>query len=136
MDKLGSQQVFFPWERRPLWLLGRRGLHVRLFVLAGLAFAALLWLRGREEHKSAVRATRAAITSAHNATTSFRADHQGQCPHGAADLVAGGYARDLPVDAWGHALRIECTPAGGDGIEVAISSDGPDGLPQGLDRIR
>ncbi len=130
------QQVFLPWERRPLWLLGHRGLHVRLFVIAGLVVALLVWLRGREEHKAAVRATRAAITSAHNATMSFRADHQGQCPRAAADLVAGGYARDIPTDAWGNALRIECVAAAGDGLEVVISSDGPDGIARGLDRVR
>lgn len=135
MDKL-NQQVFFPWERRPLWLLGRRGLHLRLFVLAAVGLALLIWLRGREEHKAAVRATRAAITSAQNATMSFRADHQGQCPRGAADLVAGGYMREIPVDAWGRALHVECLTTAGDGTEVAISSDGPDGVAQGLDRVR
>ena len=135
MDRFG-QQVFFPWERRPLWLLGRRAIHLRLVVLALLVLILLVWLRGREEHKAAVRATRAAITSTHNATMSFRADHQGQCPRGAADLVAGGYLRDVPVDAWAHPLRIECVASAGDSLEVAISSDGPDGLPQGLDRVR
>lgn len=135
MDRIG-QQVFFPWERRPLWLLGRRGIHVRLVVLAVLVLSTLLWLRGREAHKAAVRATRAAILSAHNATASFRADHGGQCPRGATDLVAGGYVRDVPIDAWNKPLRIECVVGAGDSIEVAISSDGPDGLPQGLDRVR
>ncbi len=135
MDRLG-QQVFFPWERRPLWLLGRRGIHVRLVLLAVLVLATLVWLRGREAHKSAVRATRAAILSAYNATASFRADHAGQCPRSAVDLVAGGYVRDVPVDAWGQPLRIVCTPAPGDSMDVDISSDGPDGLPQGLDRVR
>ena len=119
-----------------MWLLGRRGIHARLVVLGVLVLSLLLWLRSREAHKAGVRATRAAIQSAHNATGSFRADHAGQCPRNAIDLVAGGYVREVPIDAWARPLRIECVAAAGDGVEVLISSDGPDGLPQGLDRVR
>lgn len=136
MDKLGKRNVFFPWERRPLGLLGRRGMHVRVVLVGALLIAVVLWLRGREEHKAAVRATRASITTTYQATAMFRADHQGQCPRTAEDLVAGGYLRDVPTDAWGRALRVECNNRVGEGIEVAISSDGPDGLAQGLDRVR
>lgn len=117
-------------------LLGRRGMHVRVVLGIGCVIALLAWLHGREAHKAKVRATRASITTAYRATAVFRADHQGQCPRAAEDLVAGGYLRDVPLDAWGNPLRIECKSGPYEGTEVAISSDGPDGLPQGLDRVR
>lgn len=134
MTDLG-RTVFLPWDRRPIWLLGRRGLPLRVLLVVGLLLALVSWLRGREEHKAAVRATRASITTAHRATAMFRADHQGQCPRGAEDLAAAGYLRDVPLDAWGRPLRIVCSGLG-DGVDVSISSDGPDGEPEGLDRVR
>lgn len=148
--------VFFPWERRPLWLLGRGGRYLRTVVLVGLVLTTVVTLRVREEHKAAVRATRAAITTAHFAAMSYRADHRGKCPTRVEELVSGGYLRQTPLDAWGRPLRIDCrpvsaplepdtaapaalaargtTPAGVE-TDLVISSDGPDGLPYGPDRI-
>ena len=51
-----------------------------------------------------------------------------------SELVASGYARDLPVDAWGRPLRLVC-PGLRDPRGFDVYSDGPDGLPGGLDRI-
>ncbi|HEX7603074.1 MAG TPA: type II secretion system protein GspG [Polyangiaceae bacterium] len=48
--------------------------------------------------------------------------------------MADGILRDVPVDAWGHPLRITC-PGRLDPKGFDVSSDGPDGLPGGLDRV-
>ena len=70
------------------------------------------------------------------------ADHGGGCPRDLGELVPGGYTRDLPLDAWGRPLRLECAGARGaavasptDALGFRVSSDGPDGVPGGLDRV-
>ena len=129
-----ANKVFFPWERRRglLGLLGRARLKV---VLGVVAVVALLWfVHSREEHAAAVRATRATITTATNAVAAYRADHGGACPKSMEEIVTGGYARDVPLDAWGRPLRLSC-PGRKDPSGFDLSSDGPDGEPGGLDRV-
>jgi general secretion pathway protein G len=129
-----SRRVFFPWEKKrgALGVLGRA--RTRLIVLAALVVLSALALRRREEKLASIRATRASIDVADRSVASYRADHGGACPRDLGELVAGGYARDLAVDAWGHPLRLACPglrePRGFD-----VYSDGPDGLPGGLDRV-
>jgi len=132
--KRTEPRVFFPWERKRGFLgaLARARVRQVLLVLAGLGLVVLL--RTREERAAAVRATRATITSAGNAVGEFRADHGGQCPKGLSDVVAAGYAREIPVDAWGRPLRLLC-PGRRDPKGFDLSSDGPDGVPGGLDRV-
>ncbi|MCL2725216.1 MAG: type II secretion system protein GspG [Polyangiaceae bacterium] len=127
-------KVFFPWERRRglFGVLGRA--RVRLVVLTICALAVVLWIRSREERAASIRATRASITLAYRAVTSYRADHNGACPKDLGELVSEGYVQDIPVDAWGRALRLTC-PGRRDPASFEISSDGPDGLPGGLDRV-
>lgn len=127
-------KVFFPWERKRgvLGALSRARVRQVLLVIAAVAFIALL--RHREESAAAVRATRATITTAERAVAMYRADHAGDCPKALADLVAGGYARSVPVDGWGRPLRVTC-PGRKDPLGFDVSSDGPDGLPGGLDRV-
>src|SRR5258708_37315771 len=93
-------RVFFPWERKRGFLgaLARARVRQVLVVLAVVALVVLL--RRREENAAAIRATRATITTAGRAVTAYRADHTGQCPKSFMDVVAGRYARELPVDAW------------------------------------
>lgn len=126
--------VFFPWEKKRglLGVLGRARGRLVLSVLALVLFVALVW--GREEHAAAVRATRATLTTANRAVMAYRADHGGKCPVQLSDLVAGGYTRDTPIDAWGRPLRLTC-PGRRDAANFEVSSDGPDGLPGGLDRV-
>jgi general secretion pathway protein G len=126
--------VFFPWERRRglFGVVGRA--RVRLVAGVVVAIASLLWLRSREERAAGVRATRATITSATIAVSQYRADHGGTCPKDLGELVAGGYAHDVPVDAWGRPMRLRC-PGRRDPVGFEISSDGPDGVPGGLDRV-
>lgn len=134
MKRRQASRVFFPWERRRglLGLLGRA--RVRLVLSLGLTFAVLLWLRGREQRAAAVRATRASITTLSRAVWSYRADHAGGCPRALGELVSGGYARELPVDGWGRPLRLTC-PGRKDPRGFDLASDGPDGIPGGLDRV-
>jgi len=126
--------VFFPWEKKRglLGILGRARGRLLLGVVAVIVFLVLVW--GREEHAAAVRATRATLSTTLLAVTAYRADHGGKCPVSLSDLVAGGYTRDIPIDAWGHPLRLTC-PGRRDAASFEVSSDGPDGLPGGLDRV-
>lgn len=134
MKTRGDRKVFFPWERRRglFGVLGRA--RVRLVAAVVVVLALILWIRGREEQAAGVRATRATITSAHQAIASYRADHGGACPKELGELVTGGYARDVPLDAWGRPLRLTC-PGRRDAQGFDLSSDGPDGIPGGLDRV-
>jgi general secretion pathway protein G len=127
----GGGSVFFPWERRRglFGVLGR----ARVRLVAGVVVALLLiiWIRAREEKAAGVRATRA---TAHVAISAFRADHGGACPKELGELVAGGYAQEVPSDAWGRPLRLTC-PGRRDVRGFDLASDGPDGVPFGLDRV-
>ncbi len=127
-------RVFFPWEaRRGLFgAFGRRQIRFIAGVVVLLAVVVLL-LR-REEHAAAVRATRAVLTRGGDAVAAYRADHGGSCPRAMADLVSAGYLHDPLVDAWGRPLRLVC-PGRKDPLGFDLSSDGPDGIPGGLDRV-
>ncbi len=112
--------------------LGRA--RTRILASALFAITVLVLLHRREAHKSHVRATRATITVATRAVASYRADHGGACPKNLAELTAGRYAREMPMDAWGAPLRVTC-PGRRDAQGFEVSSDGPDGEPFGLDRV-
>jgi general secretion pathway protein G len=129
-----SSRVFFPWERKrgPLGVLGRA--RTGLIALVVGAFALVIFVRHREESLASIRATRASITTAERAIGAYRADHAGACPRELGELVAGGYAHDVPIDAWGRPLRFAC-PGRSDPRGFDVSSDGPDGVPGGLDRV-
>ena len=132
--KRARNGVFFPWEKRAglLGALGRT--RARWVLLAVTVLAFLLVVRHREERAAAVRSTRATITTAGRAMAVYRGAHGGACPKELGALVADGILRDGPVDAWGHPLRITC-PGRLDPKGFDIASDGPDGLPGGLDRV-
>ena len=134
MARTRSSNVFFPWERRRglFGMASRARMKLVVGVVAGLMF--VVWILGREQNAADVRATRATMTTASNAVASYRADHGGKCPSSFDDVVHGGYARDMPVDAWGHPLRLTC-PGRRDPAGFDLESDGPDGVPGGLDRL-
>lgn len=134
MRKLRSRSVFFAWEKRTgvLGVLGRARLRLWLSGALAIVFLAAVYLR--EEKAAGVRATRATIAQIEGATRYFRADHEGSCPRGIEDLVARGYLRETPTDAWGHSLRFSC-PGRKDSRGFDVVSDGPDGVPYGLDRV-
>lgn len=134
MKRRWESRVFFPWERRRgiFGVLGRA--RVKLAVLVALVVLLIVWIRAREEKAAGVRATRASIDLAYRSVGAYRADHQNKCPKDMAELVAEGYARDVPIDAWGRPLRLTC-PARRDPQGFEIASDGPDGVSGGLDRV-
>jgi general secretion pathway protein G len=129
-----ESKVFFPWERRRgvFGLLGRARVRLVAAVIVGLVL--IVAIRGREERAAGVRATRASLLTAHRAVSAFRADHAGGCPKEWTELVTRGYASEVPSDAWGRPLRLTC-PGRRDPAGYDLASDGPDGLPGGLDRI-
>jgi general secretion pathway protein G len=134
MARRSASRVFFPWERKRglFGVLGRA--RVRIVLGALLVLFLIVAVRRREETAAATRATRASLTTASRAIASYRADHGGACPRELGELVAGGYAYDLPVDAWGRPLRFTC-PGRKDPKGFDVWSDGPDGLAGGLDRV-
>lgn len=129
-----ASKVFFPWERRRgvFGVLGRA--RVRVVALAIVALLFIVWIRGREERAAGIRATRASITTMYRAVWAYRADHANACPRELGELVAQGYSRDVPLDAWGRPLRLTC-PGRRDPRGFEITSDGPDGIAGGLDRV-
>jgi general secretion pathway protein G len=129
-----QSSVVFPWEQKTSWLgsLGRA--RVRTFVIFGFVVGSLAWLRHREERAAAIRASRAAIDTASRAVFAFRGERQGACPKTWRDVVGAGYLRDVVNDGWGHPLRLVC-PGRKDAKSFEVLSDGPDGLPYGLDRV-
>ena len=129
-----SSRVFFPWEKKrgALGMLGRA--RARLIIGAALLLAFVVGVRRREETLASIRATRAAIDVTDRSVSAYRADHGGACPRDLSELVSGGYAHDVAVDAWGRPLRLAC-PGLRDSRGFDVYSDGPDGLPGGLDRI-
>ena len=134
MARARSSKVFFPWEQRRGLLGMASRARLRLLVSVVVVLVFVVWIRGREEHAAGVRSTRAAITTASNAVLVYRADHAGKCPQNMEDLVRGSYVRDLPLDAWGHSLRLTC-PGRRDAAGFDLESDGPDGIAGGLDRV-
>lgn len=127
-------RVFFPWEKRR-GIFGTLGRARARLVVAVVLVSLLLYVVHRREARAAeVRSTRATLSTAILAVQAYRADHGGACPRELHDLVAGGYARDEPADAWGRPLRLVC-PGRKDTAGFDLSSDGPDGLPGGLDRV-
>ncbi len=134
MKRRQAAKVFFPWERRRgvFGVIGRARGNIAVGVVVALAL--IVWIRGREEKAAGIRATRASITTMYRAVASYRADHAGACPKELTELVVGGYSRDVPVDAWSRPLRLTC-PGRRDPRGFEIASDGPDGIPGGLDRV-
>jgi general secretion pathway protein G len=128
-------RVFFPWEkRRGIRSFFGRGRARQALLVAG-ALGVFLLLRRREGYAADVRATRAEIANATRAVAAWRADHDRACPARLADLVAGGYLHRVPLDAWGHPLRVTC-PGRIDPTGFDVTSDGPDGEPGGRDRVQ
>lgn len=134
MKLRSTGKVFFPWERRRgvFGVIGRA--RARIVGAAVTTLVVLGLMHAREEKSAGIRSTRASITTMMRAVSAYRADHAGACPRELGELVAGGYARDVPADAWGHPLRLTC-PGRRDPRGFEIASDGPDGIAGGLDRV-
>jgi general secretion pathway protein G len=134
MKSSTEKNVYFPRDRRRLWLGARTRVRVRVVIVVALVLVFLLVVRSREERAASIRATRAAITTAFSGVISYRAEHRGTCPRDVGELAQLGYVNRLPVDGWGRPLRLVC-PGRKDALGFEVLSDGPDGLPYGLDRV-
>jgi general secretion pathway protein G len=129
-----QQRILFPWDVRVgvlRWLLLGRVRSI-LSVGAIAAFVSLIAVREREQ--SGRRQTRAAIYDMRRAIDSYMAEHEGACPpnlESVAPLMKGVGVRK---DAWQRPFELLC-PGRRSGLAYELMSDGPDGLPGGLDRI-
>lgn len=128
-------RIFFPWERRggllSLLLMRRR---TRSVVLAGMGVALVVWIALAERQRTRVRETQATLRDVRAAVDAYLAEHDGGCPPDIALTGAFGPPSVVPVDAWGRPLRFRC-PGWRPDVAYDLSSDGPDGIPGGLDRI-
>ncbi len=137
--KRRERTVYFPWERRGvLGALDLRGRRAGAWTFAALCVLGLAWIRGNDRAQRMARITRASLEHAREAIDAYRADHGGRCPRDLLELTAppdhAAYLSNLPMDAFRRPLRFEC-PARSPARPYELSSDGPDGLPYGLDRI-
>ncbi len=96
--------------------------------------ALVLVLGARERTAAGLRSTRVTLALTHAALDSYRADHEGKCPPALDTLSAEGYLKAPPQDAWQRPLRLSC-PGRKDPAGYDLSSDGPDGILGGLDRV-
>jgi len=127
--------VFLPWEQQRglLRAFGISRVRRLVLIVALLLLVATVWARDR--HRSAVRTTRATLLVTHRAVATYRADNGAACPPGGLEeLVARKLLTHLPLDAWGHPLRLVC-PSHRPGTPYDLSSDGPDEQPGGLDHV-
>lgn len=129
-----EQRVFFPWERRGS-LIRRLGLRrARPFAWVALFGFLLTVIAIRERREAGERRTRALMQEVRVALDGYLADHDGQCPRRFEQLERYAHFKGVPRDAWGNPLRLRCPAPRGD-LPYLLSSDGPDGVVGGLDRI-
>lgn len=134
MQRPNPARVFFPWERTG-GLVRRWGLHrARPFVWVAAALVLMVVIGMRERRSSGERRTRAVLGEVRSALDRYLAENEGQCPRRFSQLAPYAHFTDVPRDAWGNPLRLRCPSPRGD-LPYLLSSDGPDGLPGGLDRI-
>ncbi len=128
------RRILFPWEVRvgvQRWLPKGR---LRT-LLAGVGVVLVVgFMAGRERHASDVRLTRAALLDVRRGVDAYVADHDGGCPPNLGEVAPYLKRSSLPRDAWGSPLRLTC-PGHDPGTVYNLTSDGPDGVPGGLDRI-
>jgi hypothetical protein len=129
-----DKRIFFPWEQRGS-LVRRLGLRrARPFAWGLLGLALLGAIAVRERRASGERRTKALMADVRSSLDRYLAANQGRCPKRFEELERFGRVRGVPRDAWGNPLRLTCPSPRGD-LPYALSSDGPDGLWGGLDRI-
>lgn len=132
--RTNEKHTFFPWENRG-GVLRRLGLRrARPFFIASALLALLVLIGVKERSAAGLRTTRATIVEVRHALDAYLADHEGKCPESFERLADYGHFRGTPRDAWGRPLRLICPSPEGDELYL-LSSDGPDGVPGGLDRI-
>lgn len=130
-----ERTVFLPWERRSGLFRGVGLTRVKPLLVALTVVLAFGAIGLRERQRAAVRSTRATLLVARRAIDAYRAENAGACPSAEmTDLVAKGFLTAQLQDAWGGPLRLVCPSRRAD-RSYDLSSDGPDGIPGGLDRV-
>jgi general secretion pathway protein G len=129
-----DQRILFPWELRVgflRWLLVGRLRAVAAVVFVG---GVVITIVHRESRAAGIRETRATLVDMRRAVDTFLADRDGACPARLEDVLPFTKRATVPRDAWGNPLRLIC-PGKQPGVSFELMSDGPDGVPGGLDRI-
>lgn len=120
-----------PWEQDgSAWRALVAGSRVKMTLLVIAVAAAAVLVYREAAHASRVRQTRAAIDEVHGAIATFRAE-VGRCPESADELLhpprgASRTLEELPKDAWGKELYVEC-PSLNDPDGAEVVSAGPSG---------
>ena len=129
-----DRHIFFPWEKRGGPFRRLRFDQARPFLLVVAAVGLLVVVGVRERERSGTRRTHAILLNVRSAVDSYMADHDGGCPPGGLEALRSyDGLDDVPKDAWGKPLRLDCP--GRDHARYDLTSDGPDGKRGGLDRI-
>jgi general secretion pathway protein G len=129
-----ERRIFFPWERRGglfRWLaLGRARAVFSVVCLA----AVVLLVGARERRDAGLRQTRSTLLTLRRAVEAAIAEADGRCPERLSSAYEYAAFAEPPKDAWGRPFRLVCPGRHGEPYE--LMSDGPDGQPEGLDRIQ
>ncbi|MEZ4225679.1 MAG: type II secretion system protein GspG [Polyangiaceae bacterium] len=133
--RAGDRRIFFPWEGRGGLARALRMGRLRPFVLAAVVVGFVVMVGVRERERAGIRQTRATILSVRGAVDSYMALTDGGCPESLEQALQTASFQGSATDAWGRPLRLRC-PGGLSGEAYDLMSDGPDGKPGGLDRIR
>jgi general secretion pathway protein G len=131
----GEKRIFFPWEGRSGISRAVRMGRLRPFLLVAAVLGFILVVGVRERRRAGVRQTRATLLDVRGAVDNFMATNDGGCPPTLERALEVAAYQGNASDAWGRPVRLTC-PGKRDGEPYELSSDGPDGLPGGLDRIR
>jgi type II secretory pathway pseudopilin PulG len=128
----GRRGLPLPWEQRGVGLRELfSGQRWRTGLAIVLALMALFAVWRSAEARQQRRQTRAVLVEVQRALAAFRAD-LGRCPQSVYELVhpprsGRRYLRDIPVDGWGRALRVQCPgrydPDGADVVSAGPSGD-------------
>jgi hypothetical protein len=133
-SRSAESRIFFPWEQRGS-LVRRLGLRrARPVVFVGVLLTIFVLIGVSERRDAGVRKTRATLASVTVALNQYLADNHQRCPQRFSELQRYSSGPEVPLDAWGQPLRLVCPAPRGD-LPFLLSSDGPDGLAGGLDRI-
>lgn len=129
-----DRRIFFPWEGRGgLRRFFAKGRFGPVILLIGLVCVISLMF-SRERHQSGLRRTYVALSLVNPAVQRYLLENEGECPPELSDVLPYLERTELPGDAWGRPLRLVC-PSVREGVSYVLLSDGPDGLPGGLDRV-
>lgn len=137
-----AEGVLFPWEDRAgirrFLTFGRIGPALSL----GLAVLVAASVLGREREAAGERRTRVTIERLRGKVDRYLLEHDGACPAALSEVLGEAPTNDEAqkaqsgalLDGWGRPIRLLC-PVEERASGFLLMSDGPDGLPGGLDRI-